>query len=238
MHRGYAACAWITLILPVPLILALARAVFTQQVSTGYPPFGSFSVGQFDTVNNANLNVHFAVPVVNKAGRGLPFYYRMSYDSSVWTPTPANGQEVWMPTTNWGWTGITDASTGYISYTSETFTCLQGTVHEPWFKLIDWQYHDPSGTSHPFTVVYYSERCGTPAQGGTGIATDGSGYRLTVAAGPSATVISRSGETLITPQNNTYGSATVTDSNGNELTATDSGSTTTFTDTLGTTALR
>ncbi len=42
--------------------------------------------GPFDTVNNANLNVHFEIPIVNNAGRGMPFYYRLGYDSSIWYP--------------------------------------------------------------------------------------------------------------------------------------------------------
>lgn len=61
--------------------LGTARA----QVATGTPPFGSFSGGP-DVVNNANLNVHLAIPVMNKAGRGMPFYYILTNDSSVWYP--------------------------------------------------------------------------------------------------------------------------------------------------------
>ena len=57
------------------LLSLLISGVAYAQVQTGTPPFGSFSGGPFDTVNNANLDVHFAIPIVNKAGRGLPFYY-------------------------------------------------------------------------------------------------------------------------------------------------------------------
>jgi len=57
------------------------------QLITGTPPFGSFSGGPFDTVNLANLDVHFAIPILNNGGRGLPFSYALTYDSLVWTPT-------------------------------------------------------------------------------------------------------------------------------------------------------
>ena len=49
--------------------IALTWATSTPaQVATGTPPFGSFSGGP-DIVNNANANVHFAIPVERKAGR-------------------------------------------------------------------------------------------------------------------------------------------------------------------------
>jgi len=84
-----------------------APCTASGQVQTGTPPFGSFSGGPFDTVNNADLNVHFAVPIVNKAGGGLPFYYMLTYDSSIWYPS--NG--VWTPAANWGWAAISSGST-------------------------------------------------------------------------------------------------------------------------------
>lgn len=79
------------------------------QVATGTPPFGSFGGGPFDTVNLGNLNVHFAIPVLHKAGRGMPFTYDLNYDSSVWTPTSVNGVMTWVPDSNFGWRGSTEA---------------------------------------------------------------------------------------------------------------------------------
>jgi hypothetical protein len=64
-------------------ILFIAQ-VASAQVATGFPPFGSFSGGPFDTINNANLNIHFEIPIVSKAGRGLPFNAVLTYDSSIW----------------------------------------------------------------------------------------------------------------------------------------------------------
>jgi len=67
------------------------------QVVTGTPKFGSFGGGPFDTVNLGNNNVHFAISVMNKAGRGLPFTYDLNYDSSIWYPVGAIGNQFWTP---------------------------------------------------------------------------------------------------------------------------------------------
>src|SRR5580704_17128943 len=85
------------------------------QVATGAPPFGTFGGGPFDQVDLANLNVHFRIPVIAKAGRGLAFSYDLSYDSSVWTPATSGSTQAWQPVTNWGWRGQTEAAVGYIT---------------------------------------------------------------------------------------------------------------------------
>src|SRR5438270_10461400 len=77
------------------LVVALFLGSASAQVSTGLPPFGSLGGGPFDTVNLGNLNVHFSIPVLHKAGRGIPFTYDLSYDSSVWTPVMSGGITQW-----------------------------------------------------------------------------------------------------------------------------------------------
>src|SRR5580700_1831455 len=100
------------------LVVVLLAGVASAQVATGTPPFGSFGGGSFDTVNLGNLNVHFAIPVVHKAGRGMPFGYDLSYDGSVWVPVSSNGVTQWQPVYNWGWRGSTEAQAGYMSYST------------------------------------------------------------------------------------------------------------------------
>jgi hypothetical protein len=73
-----------------PILLGFS-AHSSAQVTTGLPPFGTFSGGPFDTVNNANLNVHFEIPVVNKAGRGLPSHSYAPY-MSFYTCQCAKGE--------------------------------------------------------------------------------------------------------------------------------------------------
>src|ERR1041385_6137738 len=95
--------------------VALAGVIVFLAVSslmageTGLPPFGSFSGGPFDQVNNANLNVHFAIPFLVKNGRGLPFTYLRRYDSWIWYTHNGNS---WSPRYHWGSPGVAEALTG------------------------------------------------------------------------------------------------------------------------------
>ncbi len=100
------------------LIVIVISSFALAQVATGTPRFESFGGGPFDIVNLGNLNVHFAIPVLHKAGRETPFTYDLSYDGSIWTPVTSNGVTQWQPATNWGWRGATEAKTGYISYST------------------------------------------------------------------------------------------------------------------------
>ena len=234
LHRNL-----LTLII-VPWLLMSASLA---QVTTGTPPFGSFGGGPFDTVNLGNLNVHFVVPVLNKAGRGMPFSYNLSYDSSVWYPVGLVGSQTWKPVFNWGWVAQTAIATGYVSYSTGTFSCDGGGgEYTIWSGFV---YVDPWGTSHPFPfgkferLVYDPHTCldGSIFNYAEG-ATDGSGLNLSVSIttqghlNPSK-VTARNGN-VYNPPYNAGGSATATDANGNQISVSSSG---VFTDTLGTTAL-
>jgi hypothetical protein len=109
--------------------LALLTGLSFGQVVPGTPPFGSFGGGPFDTVNLGNLNAHFVVPVLNKAGRGMPFTYNLAYDTSVWYPVNVSGSTTWKMVPNAGWTVETQAATGYVSYVGwHTFRHTVGTM--------------------------------------------------------------------------------------------------------------
>ena len=77
------------------LIALVASSTVYGQVATGVPSSDSFGGGPFDSVDLGNLNVHFAVPITHKAGRGMPFNYALTYDGSVWTPQTVSGQKTW-----------------------------------------------------------------------------------------------------------------------------------------------
>jgi hypothetical protein len=219
----------------------------SAQVATGFPPFASMSPSTFDTVNNANLNVHFAIPIFARGGRGIPFSYVLSYDSSIWSPVSSTGSVGWTPVgqtstipSNWGWRGITEAQAGYITYSTRMGKCVVQGIYvyypENWFGT----YNDPSGTSHLFSIMTTpgSSACGVPpASSGTGVAFDSSGYTMSVSNYINAVVYSPSGEEFQVPINTRTGSSAVTDPNGNQISASLSSNTTTFTDTLGSTAL-
>ena len=106
------------------VLSALACRAAYAQTQTGAQPFSSFGGGSFDTINLGDLDVHFCIPVVSKAGRGLPFNYSLCYDSSIWFPDSSSGVTTWAPVKNWGWRSQTDAATGYLYNSSATTTCL------------------------------------------------------------------------------------------------------------------
>jgi RHS repeat-associated protein len=228
--------------------LWLAAAPAFAQVATGFPPYGSFGGGPFDTVNNANLNVHFAIPIVSKAGRGMPFSYILSYDSSVWSPVNSSGAQIWTPvgqtstmSTTWGWRGVTEGQAGFVSNKADTYTCVvDGKIRGAYTFYRSWTYHDLWGTPHTFGIITNTGNsyCGiSPVPSGTATATDGSGYTMSVSNYTVPVVYSRSGETFHVPVNTTSGASSVTDPNNNQISASVASNTTTFTDTLGTTAL-
>src|SRR6266852_9251146 len=98
------------------VVVVCASSPVSAQVTTGTPPFGSFSGGP-DIINLANLNSHLAIPVVHKPGRGMNFTYDLSYDSSVWYPVGSSGSQSWQPIANWGCRGQTEVLAGYVSAT-------------------------------------------------------------------------------------------------------------------------
>jgi RHS repeat-associated protein len=231
------------------LILAILLAARSApgQVATGAPPYASFSGGPFDAVNNANLNVHFGIPVVQKAGRGLPFNYILSYDSSVWVPVGASGNQTWTPIvqnqtggTNWGWRGSQEAYSGRYTYTENTPGCTVGGTVYYYDVYSNFTYYDSSGTSHSFniTTTNGSSQCGvSQVTSGTATATDGSGLTMSVTNYNVAVVYTPSGTSNVWSTNGLPPFTTVTDSNGNQVILGMSARYPSFIDTLNTTAL-
>src|ERR1700681_2917168 len=91
--------------LVVLFLLSLAACPGSAQVQLGTPKYESFGGGPFDTVNLGNLNVHFSIPVLHKPGRGIPFDFDITYDSTFWQPTLINRQAYWEPTATSGLSG-------------------------------------------------------------------------------------------------------------------------------------
>jgi len=215
---------------------------FSQSPATGFPPFGSFQSNSFDTVNLQNLNVHFDIPVYQKAGRGVPFRYVFGYDSSIWSfhVTNIGGKtgSYWYPVSKtWGWHV---QPMGLISYGIVSRFC---GVNLPNYNGYDFIYIDPEGTSHSFPKEF-ATTC-IPSSGSIA-AIDGSGYTLVanVSTNPiQAYVVSPSGIVRNAPicsacdgfSTPATGPGSIVDSNGNEISMDASG--TNYTDTLGTTVL-
>src|SRR6266852_5033601 len=132
--------------------LALLVGVTPAQVTTGAPPFGSYSGGP-DIVDNANLNVHWTIPVLHKSGRGTNFTYALSYDSSVWYPVGVSGSQTWQSVANYGWAGQTQIATGYVYYSRLTGDCGTGHGRVPYYIYTFKFYNDQFGTPHPINLT-------------------------------------------------------------------------------------
>ena len=224
-------------------LLTIPLAVSAQVLGTGAYPFASFDNRGFDSINLGNLNTRFAIPIVQKNGRGLPFNYVIQYEGLVWTPVPTGspGTSSWVPSTSWGFTGALDGTgfVGYMTYKSRSATCGSGGTrgNSPTEEIYsNYVYYDAFGAAHAFTyqyVSYCSNGSGGNTTSGSAVASDGSGYTLV----NSATQVQSRNGTIITPAAapNTPAATSETDSNGNKISY--GGSNGVFTDTLGTTAL-
>src|SRR5438874_20080 len=213
----------------IGFVIAL-HSVGLAQVTTGIPPFQSFGGGP-DVINLGNLNVHYSMPVFSRAGRGTPFTYALAYDSSIWRPSGST----WVQSSStWGLTKDVQSVVGVMYYSVSQVPCNGSICNLYAFG----RYLDSAGTSHGFIALVSDNPDGGFGFSKTRVLDDGSGMTVTVDATPSAAVTLRSGEQIKPPLSTTPSpNGTVTDSNGNQITSAVNGSTTTFTDTLGTTAL-
>jgi RHS repeat-associated protein len=230
------------------IVFGLGVSVASAQVTTGTPPFGSFSGGP-DVVNNANLNAHWTFPIIHKPGRGTDFNYALGYDTSVWYPVGASGHQNWQPLASLGWPAAANGLTGMVAnsftYSQTVYNCGYGGNQEiiTTYTYSNWIYTDPYGAPHAFSgsasFTVYSG-CGgnsTSTSYLSATAYDGSGYSIFVSpdtSGPCSpcTVSTRTG-TFFNVTADGSGQQTLTDPNGN----TASENNLQFTDTLGQTAL-
>ena len=221
-------------------LLSLSARVASGQVATGTPPFGSYATSSADTVNLGNLNVHIDMPVLHKAGRGVPFNYDITYDTSFWAPPSVTGGSTWQPVgppnESFGWFFPLQGALRPIA--TESFCGSPyptgGTIA---FAFV---YYDPTGTPHPLqgSAVYTWGTCGTNTwtfySGGPAL--DGSGYTVSGNSVGDATVTARDGHVVAYGYSGGgYVQPVWTDDNGNEVTVDTSDSI--FTDTLGDAAL-
>src|SRR5258708_13795718 len=144
------------------LTVVFAGFSSAQAPATGTPPFSSIAGGPFDAVNLGNLNVHFSVPILHKAGRGIPFNYDVNYESSIYEIVTSGSTKSWKPVSTvdnvasyWGWQGLRPVVTPYVSYSLTYFTntCYNGQIvqYQEW-QYNNFVYHDRTGGAHTFNV--------------------------------------------------------------------------------------
>jgi hypothetical protein len=201
--------------------------MMTGQVLTGTPRYGSFTSGP-DVINLGSLNSHLAIPIFSKPGRGMPFNYTLTFDNSVWYPSNVSGSSAWTPVFNWGWAAQTPVVTGELTYSSSSTKCYDQPPGFYWgTRYTHFVYYDPFGTVHQFNLTYTT--CATDAGPHPVTAQDASGLTFD----GYSKITTPKGQVFAPPINTGVATATVTDNNGNQISAGASG----FTDTLGMTAL-
>jgi YD repeat-containing protein len=235
----------------VALALSFEGLIATSasaQVTTGTPPFGSFSGGP-DVVNNANLNAHWTFPMIHKPGRGTDFNYALGYDTSIWYPVGASGSQSWQPVVNWSWPAAANGLAGGVTYQLThtqiiISTCGPGGTQEieDLYTYSNWIYTDPSGSAHVYNgsasmAIYSGCSYTTNSSSLSETAHDGSGFQLYVnpdTNGPcSPCHVTNKGGMVFNLTADGSSQQTATDSNGNIVSVNNL----TFTDTLGQTAL-
>lgn len=108
------------------LLLCALVSDARSQTATGLYPHGSFDSKGFDTINQANGNVHFSIPIFSKAGRGgMNFSYSLSYDSLIYTNTMVTyPTTTWVPSSGLGWqSDNTVPIAGNLSYSDSGTPC-------------------------------------------------------------------------------------------------------------------
>ncbi len=219
------------------VIVLFAKTTVAQILGTGRYSFGSFDDRGFDSVNLGNLNVRFNVPLVNRPGRGMGFNYSIQYEGKVWNSLSAAGNQAWTPDPQWGFAGLLNGTTfaGYLSHATRTTTCRGTNGTFPAVSYTNYTYHDAFGASHLFNYAD-TQTCQQnevkETITGNRTAKDGSGYTL---SSDTTQVSSRDGSVIV-PATSEQGAdnTSITDSNGNTISASGGSS---FVDTTGTTAL-
>lgn len=197
------------------VFIASAWGQGAQGPVTGTPPFGSFSGGP-DIVNLGNLNIHYSIPVLSKAGRGLPFVSNLSLESSIWVPVTSNGTRSWTPR-RYFWGAFSNRGTetvfGYFAMVSTIISSCKT-------EYSNFVYYDIYGTGHPFpgSTLFEGLTCGNTATSITTPASDGSGYTLTI-TGETIQSLTTADGTPIQVGGTDTATGQLTDRNGNIVTA-------------------
>jgi len=203
-------------------IVFLSLAALGQSANiTGLPTFGTMTGGP-DLVNLSSLDIHYQIPAMNKAGRGLPVQFALAYDSypSWMFVNPVFNR----PTYGWN----QPLNMGYVTYSTAP-TCPTDPNAT---NYGNWAYVDGNGTVHPFPaslIVSSDANCHSTQASAT--ATDQSGYAIVVNSTPGVVSLkdsSGNGYTtsvlpnvalspFVYPPPAVFGAGSITDRNGNVI---------------------
>jgi len=182
---------------------------------------------QYQEVSIDTLNIHLDIPIVFKAGIGLPFSFGLHYNNNIWSPFNPNLVQ-WSPSN--GWMGGESQVAGQF-LTTDSVCGAKGQFPVTIYS----GYLDTNGNVHPLNATIGAT---SGKYGGCTIysfisitATDASGFTYNLSNSSPSTVVKADG-TVLTPFATT-GTSTAVDANKNTLSSNYSNPTTTYKDTLG-----
>lgn len=149
----------------LPFVLVMSSLGLAQ--STGIQPTEAMN----GEVALDTLNIHLEIPLVNKAGIGLPVSLKMTYNSNFWNWTLVGGVGTqWVPPTTF-WRMPASSSDTFVGQllSAGAFQCQD--VKPYVYRLSYWGYMDPGGNVHAFhsTVVPNTQlESGQPSEGDDG----------------------------------------------------------------------
>jgi hypothetical protein len=235
------------LLVSLSLFGVLASPVWAQaptaEVQLGTARYGSFG-GSVDVLNLATLNAHFVIPILHKPGRGLPFDYDLTYDTTVWQVEYSQqlGTYYWNPIPGWGWNasalnvGFQTAVSGYDT-SGDVWVCENayhdgfGTPHwfvgataDKYMGLWDCAYYDHTNGYHNLSTTTQGSSCYT--------------FTFQIVSGGAYDNLTATNGNGIIPQNGiplfpAASAGSVQDRNGNMIKAVLNVGSTVFEDTLG-----
>jgi hypothetical protein len=215
----------------VPALLLIATLGFTgianAQATTGngqQPTEATSGEVSLDT-----LNIHLNIPLVSKAGIGVPVSLSLSYDSNLWYPSsstswvPANGM-----TTAPGFNNDPTNLGGYFIMGGAP-TCPKGYQGQTFMDYVDY-----NGVEHDINGISGEHVCSSPGDTeNTYVTTDGSGLTLRMYYGfgtsqaTGVNTVTYPNGTVVTPSTATN-IASIKDVNGNTVSITNGVVTDTF----------
>ena len=206
------------------LLSLLCACVAAQGPATGYPVYGSFENGSFDSTNLQDLNTFFQIPIVASAGRGVNFSFAITYNSAMWTNSGYLG--AWSPATiqaipNWGWR-LNPSLGNFVYYTNDTGCWYDHeTEWGSYTNYSDFAWWDTQGTYHTFNGINWNvlgtggSNCHVTNGGPeTAHADDNSGLFMN-----GANAIYSIDPTVITPDGTQNNGVQLKDTNGNFYTS-------------------
>ncbi len=206
-------------------------SVFAQEPARGFPPYGSFQDGQFDSVNLENLNVSFSIPIVSVPGRGLNLSHALTYNSLIWYQLPNGYGKSWY----WADGMLTEPGPGNILYDFQEEMCNETEVA---YHYYNYRFEKPDGTVHNFGLDFYDTPtfCNFWTGPTAHFAEDGSGYFMDATDPLYPIVYTPAGVRVW----NVWPGPTMMDTNGNASSHPEPGwgAWTNYTDTLGRVALK